>query len=218
MKLKDEDKLIDVLICSERDDILISTRMGKCIRFNVKSIRIFSGRTSSGIRGIKLSKEDEVISASVLKGVPATVDERDNYLKYASLKRKGEPIDISLDKSRIEELSISEEFLLTVTENGFGKRTSTYEYRATNRGGLGIKNIEMSKRNGSVVASFPIKETDDVMLVTNTGRLIRSPVNDIRIAGRNTQGVTIFRIERDEKVVSVTKLSSESQEEKEIGN
>ncbi|GLR68877.1 DNA gyrase subunit A [Acidocella aquatica] len=219
MKLDEGDRLIGVATCRDGDDVFLASKLGRCIRFQITddNLRVFTGRDSAGVRGIKLAKDDEVMSLSVLRHVEATPDERAAYLKYASAQRRmgdeeaeaGESdeavADIALSESRIEELAAAEEILLTVTDSGFGKRSSAYEYRVTGRGGQGIANITLSaKRNGkAVAASFQVREGDDVMLVTDGGRLIRVPVDQVRITGRSVMGVTLFRLDDDERVTSV---------------
>jgi DNA gyrase subunit A len=226
MKLEEGDRLISVRTCSEHDDVLLATRQGKSIRFAVADVRVFSGRTSVGVRGIKLVKEDDVISMSVLHHVDATAEERVAYIRQANAARRasGETAEdqnsndeevtasITLSPERFAELAVQEEFLMTASERGYGKRTSAYEYRITNRGGQGIWSMEMSERNGLVVASFPVTESQEIMLVTDGGQIIRMPVKDIRIAGRKTQGVTIFRVDQAEKVVSVAALEDQADE------
>ena len=223
MKLDDNEKLIAVRACSEENDVMLSTRTGKCIRFNVDDVRVFVGRDSTGVRGIKLAAEDAVISMTILDRSLMTMDERNQYLRQASKLRAvfgeestdNEEIeetsisDVQLPAERFEELFEAEQFILTVTENGFGKRSSAYEYRTTGRGGVGIDSIIVNARNGGVVASFPIQPNDQIMLVTDSGKLIRCPIHDVRIAGRRTQGVTIFRISDDEKVVAVSHISGD---------
>ena len=208
MKLKEGDELVNVIICSEKDNIFMSTKLGKCIRFGCKDLRIFSGRSSIGVRGIRLVKNDSVISLAILNGIDFDVEERNEYLRVCSLIRKEEKYDMSLlSEEKFSILKDNEEFILSVTDKGFGKRSSAFEYRKTNRGGVGIANMQLGERNGSqVVASFPITDKDQLMLVTDKGKLIRCPVNDIRIAGRQTQGVTLFNVSDEEKVVSVAKL------------
>ncbi len=219
MKLDEGDRLIGVATCRDGDDVFLATKLGRCIRFQItdENLRVFSGRDSAGVRGIKLGKDDEVMSLSVLRHVEATPDERAAYLKYTSAQRRtgddetetsdnDEAVaDIALSELRIKELSDAEEILLTVTDSGFGKRSSAYEYRVTGRGGQGIANITLSaKRNGTAVAaSFQVREGDDVMLVTDGGRLIRVPVDQVRITGRSVMGVTLFRLDADERVTSV---------------
>ena len=208
MKLKENDKLINVIICSDDSNVFLSTRLGKCIRFSSKDVRLFSGRSSVGVRGIKLAKDDSVISFAILNGIDFDVEERDEYLRMTSAIRRDEKIyQKQINDEKFEILKNKEEFILSVTDKGFGKRSSAYEYRKTNRGGLGIANMQLTNRNGSeVVASFPINNKDQLMLVTDKGKLIRCPVNDVRIGGRQTQGVTLFNVSQEEKVVSVAKL------------
>ena len=206
MKLDNNDKLIQVLLVGNEKDIILSTSKGKCVRFSTDDVRVFSGRTSMGVRGIKLQNNDRIISASALNSIDINTDEREEYLKYSSAQRRKEKRKVSIEKNRLNTIQNKEEFLLSVTENGFGKRSSSYEYRKTRRGGQGILNIETSERNGGVVASFPVDEDEEVMLVTNKGKLIRLPVNGIRIAGRVTQGVTLLNTEKTERVVSVTRV------------
>ena len=206
MKLDNNDKLIQVLLVGNEKDIILSTSKGKCVRFSTDDVRVFTGRTSMGVRGIRLQKNDRIISASILNSIDINTDEREEYLKYSSSVRRKEKRKVSIEKIRLTTLRDKEEFLLSVTENGYGKRSSSYEYRKTRRGGQGILNIETSERNGGVVASFPVGEEEEVMLVTNKGKLIRLPVNGIRIAGRVTQGVTLLNTENTERVVSVTKV------------
>ena len=204
MKLNANDQLINVVTCSEDDNIFLSTKLGKCIRFLSSDVRLFSGRASIGVRGIKISKDDLVISLAILNNVNFDVEERNEYLRISSAERKNEKVSSS---EKIKMLKENEEFILSVTDKGYGKRSSAYEYRKTKRGGVGIANMQLSERNGNeVVASFQIKNTDQLMLMTDKGKLIRCPVNDIRIAGRQTQGVTLFNVSDEEKVVSVAKL------------
>ena len=219
MKLAPGDALVRVSTCTDAEDIFLCTRVGKCIRFSVGDIRVFAGRTSTGVRGIKLAADDHVISMSLLRHVEFGTEERDAYLRLAAQRRRAEgveeaagengdgaPAPVKLADARAAELATAEEFILSVTENGFGKRSSAYEYRLANRGGQGIANIDVSARNGAVVASFPVTDGDQIMMVTDGGQLIRIPVGDIRIAGRSTQGVTLFKTAEGERVVSVTRL------------
>jgi DNA gyrase subunit A len=220
MKLDEGDRLIGVATCREGQDAFLATRKGRCIRFELSddTVRVFAGRDSSGVRGIRLAAGDEVIGLSVLEHVAATNEERVAYLRHANAKRRGngedetepngdadDPVaEVQLDDARIEQLEQAEEFLLTVTDAGFGKRTSAYEYRVTGRGGQGIANILLSARNGTAVAaSFPVRQGDDVMLMTDAGRLIRVPADQVRITGRLAMGVTLFRVNADEHVTSV---------------
>ena len=206
------DRLIGVSLLTEDDDVLLATKHGRAVRFSATDVREFQSRTSAGVRGIRLRDDDEVISLSILKGFEATVDERDAYLRAAPWKENQN--EATLSAERMAEFEAAEEFILTVTENGYGKRTSAYEYRRTNRGGQGITNIETSARNGCVVASFPAHNGQQLMLVTDQAKLIRTTVGDIRIAGRNTQGVTIFKVAPDEHVVSAARIE-ESEDEAE---
>ena len=214
MKLVNNDKLVNVITCQENSNVFLSSKLGKCIRFIAKDIRLFSGRTSIGVRGIKLQKEDKVISLAILKDIKFEVDERDIYLKSLNQLKKDEKFDgSSLPSEKFKNLKNNEEFILSITDKGYGKRSSAYEYRVTKRGGLGIANMQLTKRNGNeVVASFPINDNDHLMLVTDRGKLIRCPVNDIRKAGRQTQGVTLFNVSDDEKVVSVAKLEESDEQ------
>ncbi len=218
MKLAEGDRLIGVSTCTEAEDVLLATRRGRCIRFPVTDLRVFSSHTSTGVRGIRLRKEDEVISLSVLHHMYADTAERESFLKAAAVLRRAgdepavegaEPVE---PPARFEELKAEEEFILAVTANGYGKRSSAYEYRITGRGGQGIANIERSERNGDVVAAFPVADGDQIMLVTDGGQLIRCPVHDIRIAGRKTQGVVLFKVAEGERVASVAHLAEEEQE------
>jgi DNA gyrase subunit A len=217
------DRLIGVATCDDKNDVLLSTRQGKCIRFEVGDVRVFAGRSSMGVRGIKLATDgaeggDEVISMSILRHVDFDTESRDVYLKMARKLRGGDEADAGDDEAgngkvltdeEFKRFAAAEEFILTATRNGFGKRTSAYEYRITGRGGQGIVSIATSKRNGDVVASFPVGDQDQVMMITDAGRLIRMPINDVRIAGRSTQGVTLFATGEDEHVTSVAHLPSE---------
>ncbi len=230
MKLDEGEELISVKTCTVNDDVMLSTKGGKCIRFNVDEIRVFAGRDSNGVRGIKLAPKDSVISMTILEQNKLDIEERNRYLRQASKLRQGidglegetsengsekeEDFTISeetvvLTPERFEELAAGEQYILTITENGFGKRSSAYEYRTTGRGGLGLDSIIVNARNGGVVASFPVEEKDQIMLVTDAGKLIRCPIHDVRIAGRRTQGVTIFRIADDERVVAVSHISGD---------
>ena len=221
MKLEDGDRLVGVATCNEDEDVLLASREGKCVRFPVTNVRVFSGRQSVGVRGMTLEDEDYVISMSILRHVEAETEERDAYLRLAGAMRRAEgevPEETAvadlerLGEARFDELAAREEFILTVSERGFGKRTSAYEYRITSRGGKGIANIEITGKTGPVVASFPVKSTDQIILVTDGGQIIRCPVDDIRIARRQTQGVVLFKVAEDERVVSVTALSEEGEE------
>ena len=229
MKLDEGDELIGVQTCSEAQDIMLAADSGKCIRFPVTEVRIFSGRTSTGVRGIRLAEGQKIVSMTMIDHVELETDVRDAYLRMSKARRRlpDEEDDsvqdvvetsdedtgaetasahITLTEEEYEALSEKEQFMLTVTENGYGKRTSAFEYRTTRRGGQGVVNIATEGRNGAVAASFPVEDGDQMMLVTDGGKIIRSPVADIRIAGRSTQGVTLFDTADDEKVVSVAHL------------
>ena len=230
MKLDDGDKLVNVALCDDNNDIMLATKQGKCIRFPVADLRVFVGRNSTGVRGIKLAKGDTVISMSILKHITANADEREEYLKISSAMKRidaetGEVSCISpdqtglmnlLNEEKFAQMQALEEFILTVTVTGYGKRSSSYEYRVTGRGGQGIANMEMSPRNKEVVSSFPIEDDKEIMMVTDGGKLIRMPVDDIRVAGRKTQGVILFRTADNENVVSVTKLDADAGSDEEI--
>jgi len=228
MKLDEGDAIVDVQICTETDDVLLTSAAGQCIRFAVDDVRVFQGRTSMGVRGITLADGDRLISLSILRHVEATADERAAYLKRANAVRRGgngesEENGVSADveeaegaielgEQRYVEMSAAEQFVLTISEKGFGKRTSSYEYRTTGRGGKGIVAMAITERNGRLVASFPVEESNQIMLVTDGGQLIRCPVDGIRIAGRATQGVIVFSTAEGEKVASVERLSEEGAE------
>jgi DNA gyrase subunit A len=209
------DRLIGVELLTEGDDVLLATRKGKAIRFKATDVREFRSRTSTGVRGVRLLEGDEVISMSILHRVGTEQEEREAYLRYAPWKGEKDG-ECPLTPERLAELAEKEQFILTVTENGYGKRSSAYEYRRTNRGGQGITNIDTSERNGRVVASFPAHQGEALMLVTNQGKMIRTTVGDIRVMGRNTQGVTIFRVADQEYVVSVAKIEESEEEEIEL--
>ena len=224
MKLEDEESIVDVQICTEKDDVLLTAAGGQCIRFAVPEVRVFTGRTSRGVRGLTLAEGDSVISMTILRHVEASSEERVAYLRRANAVRRGgeaeetAPADaeeangngIELGEARYVEMSAAEQFVLTVSERGYGKRTSSYEYRITGRGGKGITGMAITQKNGKLVASFPVEEADEIMLVTDAGKLIRTGVSGIRIAGRSTQGVIVFDTADDERVVSVEHMSEDS--------
>ncbi|WP_076859833.1 DNA gyrase subunit A [Bradyrhizobium mercantei] len=223
MKLGEGEAIVDVQICTERDDVLLTAAGGQCIRFPVPDVRVFTGRTSMGVRGIALAEADRLISLAILRHVETTSDERSAYLKMrravAGEATAEEPVEaegeetandaIQLSQERYAELSAAEQVVLTVSVNGYGKRTSSYEYRTTGRGGKGIVAMSVNNRNGNLVASFPVEDADQIMLVTDKGQLIRCPVADIRVAGRSTQGVIVFDTAEDEHVVSVEHIPEE---------
>ncbi|MBU6475083.1 MAG: DNA gyrase subunit A [Alphaproteobacteria bacterium] len=218
MKLEGDEKLIDVRTCTDTDDIVLSSRKGKAIRFPVADLRVFKSRASTGIRGIRLMDGDHVVSISIVRHVEATPEERMAYLRKASKLRnqvedaetesagddeeETSSANIELSPARFDEMAAMEDFLLAVTSKGFGKRTSAHEYRIAGRGGSGIWNMKLGKRNGEMVGTFKVLDSDEIMLVTNGGQIIRMAVKDVRFVGRQTQGVTLFRIEDGEEVVS----------------
>jgi DNA gyrase subunit A len=209
------DRLIGVELLTEEDDVLLATRNGKAIRFLSTDVREFQSRTSTGVRGVRLLGNDEVISMSILRRVGTTQEEREAYLKCPPWRER-EDVECTLPPERVAEMAEGEQFILTITENGYGKRTSAYEYRRTNRGGQGITNIDTSERNGGVVASFPAHAGEQLMLITDQGKMIRTTVGDIRVMGRNTQGVTIFKVSTNEHVVGVAKIDESDEDEIEL--
>ncbi|MFZ2469162.1 MAG: DNA gyrase subunit A [Parvibaculum sedimenti] len=235
MKFEGEDEgdsIVGVQICTEDDDVLLTVANGRCVRFPVTEVRVFSGRNSTGVRGIRLEEDDKLIAMSILRHVDVTPAEARAYLKQATAMRRavsGEgdeseveaveidesedeaPEDLTLSTERYTELGAREQFVLTVSENGFGKRSSSYDYRTSGRGGKGIIAMTVTARNGKLISSFPVEEQDQIMLVTDQGQLIRCPVDDVRVAGRATQGVTIFRTNADERVVSVERVDEASE-------
>ena len=223
MKLEEGEAIVDVQICTERDDVLLTAAGGQCIRFPVTDVRVFTGRTSMGVRGIALAEGDKLISLAILRHVETTSDERSAYLKMrramagengaeesaAESETEEASAAAQISQERYVEMSAAEQVVLTVSVNGYGKRTSSYEYRTTGRGGKGIVAMSVNNRNGKLVASFPVEDSDQIMLVTDKGQLIRCPVEDIRIAGRSTQGVIVFDTADDEHVVSVEHIGEE---------
>ncbi len=220
IRLDEGDKLVGVKTCNEEDHVLLASREGKAMRFPVDAVRVFKSRTSDGVRGMKLGEKDSVVSISILHGIRATAEEREQYRKVASARRRasgqeeaeGDAIDLSditLSEDKITEMSAAEEMILTVTELGYGKRTSAFEYRVTGRGGSGVTGMGLGKKTGTIVASFPVEAGDQIMLMTNKGTLIRTPVEDIRICGRTSQGVITFRTEAKEQVISAVRIKGE---------
>jgi DNA gyrase subunit A len=232
MKFDDEDDaIVDVQLCSEHDDVLLTTADGQCIRFAVTDVRVFKGRDSTGVRGIALAEGDRIISMAILHHFDANGDERSAYLKMSRAVR-GEVEDATviehdadeapggeaLPQARYAEMSAAEQFVLTISENGYGKRTSSFEYRITGRGGKGIVAMAVNERNGKLIASFPVEDSDQIMLVTDGGQMIRMPVGGdkpVRIVGRGSQGVIVFNTDESEKVVSVDRLSDVEEDEDE---
>ena len=233
MKLDEGDQIVDVQICTEGDDVLLTTTKGQCIRFPVPDVRVFKGRDSTGVRGINLGKGDRVISLAVLRHIDASPEERMTFLKRASAMRRALGIEAAEEASTNEaglvdaeesvggevelgdkyaKMDEAQQFILTLSEKGFGKRTSSYEYRITGRGGKGIVAMAVNERNGPLVGSFPVGHDDQIMLITDGGQTIRVPVDDIRIAGRSTQGVTVFKTD-GERVVSVEHIEGDDEAE-----
>jgi DNA gyrase subunit A len=206
------DRLIGVALLDPEDDVLLATRSGKAIRFAGDEVREFTSRTSTGVRGMTLKGDDEVISLSILHRVGTTSEEREEYVKFAPWKgeKEGEP---SLTPERYAELELREQFILTVCSNGYGKLSSAYEYRRTGRGGQGITNIDNIERNGLVVASFPANKADQLMLVTDQAKLIRLPLESLRVIGRGSAGVRLFNVADEEHVVSAVRLVDDGSED-----
>ncbi|GLK71614.1 DNA gyrase subunit A [Ancylobacter dichloromethanicus] len=243
MKLEAGESIAGVQLCTEADDVLLTSARGQCIRFPTTEVRVFKGRDSMGVRGIQLEEGDRLISMAIIRHVTATAEERAAYIKLANAIRRsqngvesnGEEADLAeveiveaeiaeseageaaaapaeIDQARYVAMGAAEQFILTLSENGYGKRTSSYEYRTTRRGGKGIVAMAVNHRNGPLVASFPVEEADQIMLVTDGGQLIRCPVNGIRTVGRGSQGVIVFDTAEDEKVVSVERVSEDEDE------
>ena len=187
MKLDNNDKIVGVKICKDDEDVILSTKLGKCIRFESKKLRVFKGRSSKGIKGIVLAPNDQIVSLSII-----------DSSKYINNGKKS--------KDKNSEIKAKEKFILSITENGYGKKTSHTDYRVTNRGGKGIIGIVNSPRNGNITSTFPVFEGDEILISTNKGRVIRVAVKEIRTAGRNTQGVRIIKLSGEEKVVSAIKI------------
>ena len=226
MKLDEGDSIIGVGLCNAENDVLLTTALGRAIRFQANEVRVFAGRDSTGVRGIRLQEGDQVLSMAILGGVKATPAERTAYLKYERALLRSQAGDegddaavviddeddadgeADLTPERIIELGAAEEYILTLSSEGIGKRTSAYDFRRTGRGGQGLLAQDLTRKGGRLVASFPVEQTDEILLVTDAGQLIRCPVANIRIAGRNTQGVIVFRTAENEHVVSVERLEA----------
>nr|WP_131193925.1 DNA gyrase subunit A [Lichenihabitans psoromatis] len=234
MKLDEGDGIVDVQICAEsQHDVLLTTAQGQCIRFAVGDVRVFKGRDSMGVRGVSLAEGDKVIGLSILRHMEADPGERIAYLKRRRAREGVVEDDIehevvgengdapdgpdTLSPQRYIEMSEAEQDILTISERGFGKRSSSFEYRLTGRGGKGIVAMVTNTRNGKLVASFPVEHADEIMLVTDGGQLIRCPVEGIRVAGRNTQGVIVFNTAKDEKVVSVEHIPEAADSGTDVG-
>jgi DNA gyrase subunit A len=239
MRLEEGDRIIGVAISSPDDDVLLTSAQGQCTRFQIKEgVRLFKGRDSDGVRGLRLAQGDEVISMAILRHMEVDFAERDVYLRQALAMRRAQagdagdvPPEVEIDAdsegaaaeaplspARYAELAAHEQFVLTVSERGYGKRTSSYAYRISNRGGKGITAMTVNERNGPLVASFPVEETDQIMLVTDRGKLIRCPVDDVRITSRSVQGVRILKTDEEEKVVSVERIPEDGNGGGENGN
>jgi len=228
MKLAAPDGIVGVQTCTEHDDILLTTRLGKCIRFAIGDVRVFKGRDSTGVRGVKLAPGDEVVSLSLLHHSDATTAEARAYLKQASAARRaisgedGEAVsddvtddedigeEATLTQERYAALGAKEQFVLAVSENGYGKRSSSFEYRATGRGGSGIVAMDMGRKNTAIVAAFPVEESDDLMLISDAGQTIRVPVASVSVQRRGSGGVTVFRVDEGERVVAVERIEETS--------
>ena len=215
-----------MLTASDANDVLLSTRAGRCIRFPAADVRVFKGRNSVGVRCIRLAKGDEVISMSILTHAEFDASERDAYFRRSRANGEAEEAAASdaeteaeagealvLSEDRYAELAASEEIILTIASTGFGKRTSAHDYRVTARGGKGIELMDLGRDEGVVAAAFPVIDTDEIVLVTDGGQVIRCPVDDIRIARRSTRGVMLFRVDEEERVVSVARLGEEGEDE-----
>jgi len=221
MKPDEGDGIVDVRLCTEEDDLLLTTALGKSIRFRVTDVRRFVGRTSSGVRGVKLADGDEVISMAVLRHIDIETDEARAYMKHANAMRRAlgdesedddtddTPIETSLNEERLGFLQANEQFLLTLADDGFGKRSSSYDYRCMNRGGQGVTAQELGRKgqdDAKLVRSFGIEEDDQLMMVTDGGQLVRCPVKNIRIVSRSSRGVTVIKVKENEKLVSVERI------------
>ena len=194
MKLEQNDKIVGVKICRDDQDAMLSTKLGKCIRFETKKLRVFKGRSSKGIRGIDLAKDDQIVSLSIIQNDKTSKNGKKSSADKAELKAK-------------------EKFILSITENGYGKKTSHYDYRVTNRGGKGIIGIVNSARNGNIASSFPVYDGDDIIISTNKGRVIRVAVKEIRTAGRNTQGVKVITPKEGEKLIEGVRIPPDEEED-----
>jgi DNA gyrase subunit A len=224
MKLDEGDSLISVLPCYEDQDVFLATYRGRAIRFPVPEIRVFAGRNSTGVRGITLGADDRIIDMAMLNHGESDSAIRSAYIKQSRAARRAatgveeeadadeEETTIVLDDAKMAQMAAAEEFILTISENGFGKRTSSYEYRLTHRGGGGFANIKLGGKNTAVAGSFPVTDDQDIIMVTDGGKIIRTPVSDVRIAGRSTAGVTLFRTAENEKVVSAISIEGAGDE------
>ena len=223
MKLPENTNLVGVRICSDNDDVLLNSSKGKAIRFAVSDVRVFKGRDSTGVRGIKLSKNDFVVSMAIIRHVKVTSEERYSYFKMRRAITGEESVEetqfdtseqmITISKDRYAELSASEEWILTLTSSGFGKRSSALEFRVSGRGGQGITAANLLKREDTIVAAFPVEDDDQIMLMTSTGKAIRCPVSGISRQSRTASGVKVFDTANEEKVVSVAWIAENNEED-----
>ena len=228
MKLAEGDALVNARVCSEDNDVLMSTQNGVCIRFPVTDVRVFSGRTSTGVRGINLSDDDDIIWMSILQHTESSSEEREMFIQASRAKRRLEsrekdawkPEDLKRDQERarlletpeLRKMTDSEQFILSISDAGRGQLSSAFEYRPAKRGGKGVSNMDIGK-GAKVVAAFSVEDNDQIMLVTDGGKLIRCPLDEVGIKGRGSQGVSVFNVEEDEKVVSVARLRDMGEEE-----
>jgi DNA gyrase subunit A len=220
MKLQDDDKIIGVSLCYPSDQVFLAAKNGRCVRFSVEAVRVFKSRGSDGVRGMRLTPEDRLLSMSILSGAAFSIEERDLFLKVPLETRLELAInpdvsllgdqDYGIAPEKILTMAQGEEFILTVSENGYAKRSSAYEYKVTSRGGSGVVNMVTSERNGNVIASMPIKSDEDLLMITNRGTVIRCPIKDVRVSGRATQGVVVFRTSTKESIVSVERIPADN--------
>jgi DNA gyrase subunit A len=224
IRLDDNDRLVNVSVCKEDDHVLLATKAGKAIRFPVSSVRVFKSRTSDGVRGMRLSGDDQVISMTILKGVSSKIEDREAYLSIpietrldiaAAKEFNLEELGVHLSEEQVIQMAEGEQFILTVSEKGFGKRSSAYGYRITDRGGSGVVNMDISDKTGLVVAAMPVGIKDELMLITNSGKLIRCKLETVRVTGRNTSGVILFKTDHDEKVVSAALIAEDESPDEE---
>ncbi len=229
MKLDEGDSLISVLPCNESQDVFLTTYRGRCIRFPVSEIRVFAGRNSTGVRGLNVGSDDKVIGMAMLNHGESDATVRAAYIKQSRAARRlatgieedagdadEETTDLVLTPEQMTKMAETEQFILTISENGFGKRTSSYEYRTTHRGGNGFTNIKLGGKNTAVAGSFPVTDDQDIIMVTDGGKIIRTPVRDVRIAGRSTAGVTLFRTAENEKVVSAISIVADGDDDETV--
>jgi len=214
MKLGAGESLVSVRLADDEHDVLLSSHKGKSIRFAVQSLRQFSGRSSIGVRGINLKLEDHVVAMNIIRSNAHGLDEIDAYRnkKYKDAETSTTHQESDLSKEQFQEIAVHEEFLLSISEGGFGKRTSSYAYRCTHRGGQGVATMDITSRTGPVVNVIPVHPDDHILLLTDKGQLLRCPVSGIRISGRKTKGVKLFRLQNDERVASIAILPPEQDE------